>query len=752
MQRILFLFLIIWIIPVDILKANQLQLVKNEKSDTIKHQTSGIIKIMTVGNSLTDASEPGYRGFLYYQLDSAGYKFDFVGSKHDGMPSNGGDPDHSGFSGYTIGPNPSKLDNEDPWKHGDILFHLDSGYQILNNNADVIILEIGINDFFNDRTGYDPTQAGAVRLDSLIAKIFRIDPKVVLLVSNLTPVNWDANFGSLYNSEVPAIVGKYKKLGRNCYLADLRNEIKWNTKTDLSSDQLHPTASGYKKMAELYFLLLSPVFDSINRDQLSENPPVKSSLQTIDFKPKWDTLRVLKNPHKGWYHHLLDNGISTYAINDEQLFRSFPGMDHIYLRLAWSYLEPNEGEYDWHRIDEIVEKYVPLGYKIAFRITSKETGSFPGSVGQELDGVQYATPVWVMKAGANGVVSESWNTKSWTPDWDDPVYLEKLDNFQKAFAAKYDGQPWVSYIDIGSIGEWGEGHTSFSTKIPPTVAEVKANINIYLKHFKKSQLVSTDDLLYYGKMEKEVEELFDFAVANGLALRDDSPMVDWYLDNYISSWSVSHPHFFDPLYLEKPVIFELQHFGEVKSDGNWIGKNGSEKLQKYGFSGADILRNAVKTMHATYLGYHDHVEDWLPDNPDLTNELANICGYWFFPVNARFSSKIDKGKNEITIDWLNKGVAPAYHNFDLVFRFESDVPENSFETAPVGSGNKKWLPGIVKSENYYPEVPATVKTGNYILKIKLIEQTESGNIPIQIGVKEAIIDNSNFIILGKVNI
>ncbi len=56
------------------------------------------------------------------------------------------------------------------------------------------------------------------------------------------------------------------------------------------------------------------------------------------------------------------------------LFESFPGMDHLYIRLAWSFLEPKEGHYDWHLIDEIVDDFVPKGYGISFAITSKETG------------------------------------------------------------------------------------------------------------------------------------------------------------------------------------------------------------------------------------------------------------------------------------------------------------------------------------------------------------------------------------------
>jgi len=478
----------------------------------------------------------------------------------------------------------------------------------------------------------------------------------------------------------------------------------------------------------------------------------KPILQTVDFRTLWDTTRVLKNPHKGWYHHLLDNGISNYKINDEKILLSFPGLDHLYLRLAWSYLEPEEGKYDWRRIDEVVAKYVPLGYKISFRITSKETGDYPGTVGQEMDGVQYATPVWVMKAGAKGTVPKGYSDKSWTPVWDDPIYLEKLSNFQHAFAARYDGKPWVSYIDIGSIGEWGEGHTSFSTKIPPTVAEVKANMDVFLKNFKNSQLIVTDDLLYYGKSKTDTKTLYDYAVANGISLRDDSPLVDWYLQNNLKTWSVTNPEFYDPLYLRKPIIFELQHYGMVKKDGNWLGKNGAEIITKYGYSGAEVMRKAIEIMHATYIGYHGYAEQWLADNPDLTNELANRCGYWYFPVSTSFLSIIKQGQNEILIDWLNKGVAPAYSDYGLTFRFESENIQNSFSLPPVNSRNKDWLPGISKIEKYGFEIPSNAKEGKYHLKFKLIEQSESNTNLIQIGIKASLVDSDGFVEVGIIEI
>lgn len=477
-----------------------------------------------------------------------------------------------------------------------------------------------------------------------------------------------------------------------------------------------------------------------------------SQIETeVSFIQEWDTTRVLKNPYKGWYHHLLDNAISRYSIKDDSIFASFPGMDHLYLRLCWSYLEPEEGKFDWHYIDEVVEKYVSKGYKISFRISCSETGSYPNSVGEEFDGVQYATPSWVKKAGAKGTIAHHGKLKIWVPKWDDPVYLEKLDQFHKAFAARYDGKSWVSYVDIGSVGTWGEGHTGYTTEIPPTMAEVKANLDIYLKNYKKSQLIVAYGYLFVGKTKKEEQELFQYAISKGISLRCDSNMVPSYMQRYMKTWTHSHPHYYDPLYIQMPIVFELAHYVTVKKDGSWLGKNGADTIEQYGYSSATILRKAIETMHASYIGYHGYAEEWLSDNPELTKELANLCGYWYFPVSASFPKVMNRDENEFSIVWLNKGIAPAYNEFTVIFRFESKDTNNSFEVL-ANSGNKNWLPGIGKTEKYQLEIPSKVKKGGYILKFRLEEQTEESSQPVQIGIKESVIDAKGFVELGPVTI
>ena len=259
-------------------------------------------------------------------------------------------------------------------------------------------------------------------------------------------------------------------------------------------------------------------------------------------------------------------------------------------------------------------------------------------------------------------------------------------------------------------------------------------MDVYLKNYKHSLLVATDDLLYYGKPEAETQELYEYAVANGMTIRDDSPLVDYYLDRYLDSWSVSHPDFYDPLYKTKPTILEMQHYSMIKNDGHWKGKNGKEIIPKYNRSAAEILTGAIQTMHATYIGFHGFVEEWYTENPDLACELANKCGYWYFPISCNYSSNMKKGKNSLSITWINKGVAPAYNVYSLLLQFTHKQTGKKQELIINDSGNKNWLPQNEYHKEYSFNIPEDWEYGIYEVRFSLSYE----NSKIDIGVSPTI--------------
>jgi hypothetical protein len=219
------------------------------------------------------------------------------------------------------------------------------------------------------------------------------------------------------------------------------------------------------------------------------------------------------------------------------------------------------------------------------------------------------------------------------------------------------------------------------------------------------------------------------------------------MKNYLKTWTVSHPHFYDPLYFKKPIIFELEHYRKVKENGYWQGENGKGIIPEFNYSGAEIFLKALETEHATWIGFHGYLDVWMKDNPDVTGKLLNRCGYWYFPKTVTVV-KFDNGTLAFNIEWLNKGVAPAYASYQLKGKL---IPEDSSKKTTQFlievSGNKNWLPGKTVTENYLAKLPEKPK-GNYTLAIQLFDPMS--NRLVEIGLSEKM-KVENYFKLARVN-
>lgn len=481
--------------------------------------------------------------------------------------------------------------------------------------------------------------------------------------------------------------------------------------------------------------------------QAGNNATTDEPSRTFDLRPHWDDRTPLANPHKGWYHHFPDNHPDKYRIARDADLLGFPGMDHVYLRLAWSYLEPKEGEFHWQVIDQIIEKWTAHGMGIAFRISCRETST--DRVEQ-----QFATPRWVKEAGAHGghflMGKATGPDGPWEPKFDDPVFLEKLDRFLAAFAARYDGKPWLRYVDVGSIGDWGEGHTWAGSRTECGFAARKAHIDLHLQYFRRSQLVVTDDFVYALADAAERRAMHRYVLDHGVSYRDDSILVDGYLAGTSERFTVRSPEFFADAYLKTPTVLELEHYSHVKRLGNWDGRAGSSTA-RHGQSktGPDYFRGALGLLHATYIGYHGSAHEWLADNPELTGELLNRCGYWYFPHEAQVASTWRSGQvATLEFRWENRGVAPAYSAYRLKLRLQSErIVDLDFD-----AGNRRWLPAPAGSftEKYQAQVPADLEPGIYALSFKL--RSDDAGRDVKLALRPDRLNADGFYRLGTIEV
>lgn len=459
-----------------------------------------------------------------------------------------------------------------------------------------------------------------------------------------------------------------------------------------------------------------------------------------DLAPFHDPQRVIVNPHKGWYHHYPDNHINKYQIARDSDLTQFPGMDHLYIRLAWAYLEPHEGRFDWPVIDRIIEKWTAYGLGIAFRISCKETST--DRIEQ-----QFATPRWVMQAGAQGgyyrMGEPTGPDGPWEPVYDDAVFLEKLDHFLAAFAARYDGSPWLRYLDIGSVGDWGEGHSWAGSRRECGFDARLKHVDMHLKHFKRTQLVVSDDFVHALRDRAEREALHRHVLTNRISYRDDSILVNGYLAGTSQTFTVRSPEFFADAYLRTPTVFELEHYGAVKRLGNWEGTPNS-LMAKHGKGkkGPDYFRGALELLHATYIGYHGYAHEWLVDNPDFTREMLNRCGYWLFPVSVTLPSRAVAGAKipfDLTIN--NRGVAPPYHPYELRVKL-SGPSTNWVHTA--GTAAKSWLPGTNAVCRADLPLPADLPPSHYRVAVGLFDTQSRKPRPVEFALHADLRDAAGY--------
>ena len=415
----------------------------------------------------------------------------------------------------------------------------------------------------------------------------------------------------------------------------------------------------------------------------------------------WDNQTPLANPHKGWYLHYYDNGITCYfdAENPDDYLLDFPCFNHIYLRLGWCYLEPEEGKFNWEMLDEVIRRWWAKDRRVSFRISCKETGKEQA----------YATPKWVFeKAGAKGeIVGETFE-----PDYGDPIFLEKLANFMNALGARYDGAPFLEFVDVGSFGEWGEGHTEGSSDRAWPIEVMKEHIDIHTNAFKKTTVLGNYDMVAIRRTyDGTEEELQKYMIDAGLGNRVDSGCVSFYADRYGLS-SMHEPHLFQPFWRTKPIDLEFGHYNHVLGAKAWN-------------EGYTMIACAHE-IHPTFAGFHGYARQWLNDNPHYAEVLGNLVGYWYFPQCVYLPESIRAGQRlAMGMIWENRGVAPAYTRFNLYLKLANKATGET-ELIPLREAdNRKWIMNEPTEDVYSIRPSRGLTPGTYEASIGLFEEIDT---------------------------
>ena len=219
----------------------------------VNNGTANALKILPLGDSRVEGFTPefdSYRYELWKLMESAGWDFDYIGSRQDGgnypqFNNKSFDTDHEGTGGAQTFDNLAVIQST-----------------INTTNApDVVLLGIGGNDLAD---GNRTVTATIADLNQIIDYLQSQNPNVIIFLEQIAPgrtdfMNEQPNFWDTfyaYNAEVANVATQQTSGSSQVIAVDMAE----NWSDAYMADDVHYNAAGAKVVAERYFAAMDVIF------------------------------------------------------------------------------------------------------------------------------------------------------------------------------------------------------------------------------------------------------------------------------------------------------------------------------------------------------------------------------------------------------------------------------------------------------------------------------------------------------------
>ena len=334
----------------------------------------------------------------------------------------------------------------------------------------------------------------------------------------------------------------------------------------------------------------------------------------------------------------------------------------LYMDITWAELEPEEGVYNWASIDE--ENQISRWRKEGKHLVLRFVCDIPS------DEEHMDIPEWLYeKSGEAGRWYDGEDGKGFAPDYNSPTIISCHKKAVRAIGEHFGQDGLISYVELGSLGHWGERHVNYSEGIQriPREAVRDKYILPWTEAF--------PDAMILMRRPFAAAEKYGFGLYNDMTGQPEATQ-SWL------GW-INNGGEYDQTG-EKNVIVPMNDFWKTApSGGEFTSSLSMEEMLDTNLSGTvEMIREA----HTTFLGPKIPDENYV----DGYKEVLKNMGYRLWISMAELKNTAKGSRLKLT--WENSGVAPMYKEWP-VYVYIEDESGKLVEKSRISIKISSLLPG-----------------------------------------------------------
>ena len=322
--------------------------------------------------------------------------------------------------------------------------------------------------------------------------------------------------------------------------------------------------------------------------------------------------------------------------------------DLVYIGLTWAQWEPAREEFATEWLEETyhIEEYKDAGKHAVLRFVC----DVPGEAGHR------DIPNWLYRSTMDGSEYTAEFGSGYSPDYNNELFMEEHDRALAALAAYCNSSDFVSYVELGSVGHWGEWHTDLTSGATymPTEENAWNYVLAYTDSFTEAKLL----------MRRNYEMAVDgeLGVYNDMIGDQDSTdeWLSWLEDGGTQESGA----------ISLSLVPEENFWEKAPVGGEFCSSIPMEEMldERLG----DTLEQ-LDRMHLTFIG-PKIPEYTLSDQAGYAAILDRI-GYKIYVKDLAMQYNFRRGCLDLKLNFANDGAAPFYWDWPVTLYVYGDEEE-----------------------------------------------------------------------------